>query len=105
MAPRSQNTSWSADEALELLYAAHWRRLVRLAFLLVHDVGTAEEIVQECFVAVHGRWSRLHDVQNVIVADSSVFVTSAGLNPSLTITAIALRVADRIATTRGDPAA
>src|ERR1700749_1685688 len=61
MAPRSQNTSWSADEALELLYAAHWRRLVRLAVLLVHDVGTAEEIVQECFVAVHGRWSRLHD--------------------------------------------
>ena len=61
MAPRSQNTSWSADEALELLYAAHWRRLVRLAVLLVHDVGTAEEIVQECFVAVHGRWGRLHD--------------------------------------------
>ena len=61
MAPRSQATSWSADEALELLYAAHWRRLVRLAVLLVHDVGTAEEIVQECFVAVHGRWNGLHD--------------------------------------------
>ena len=55
MAPRSQATSWSADEALELLHAAHWRRLVRLAVLLVQDVGTAEEIVQECFVAVHGR--------------------------------------------------
>jgi RNA polymerase sigma-70 factor (sigma-E family) len=61
MAPRSQAPGWSADEALELLYAAHWRRLVRLAVLLVHDVGTAEEIVQECFVAVHDRWSRLHD--------------------------------------------
>jgi RNA polymerase sigma-70 factor (sigma-E family) len=61
MAPRSQATGWSADEALELLYAAHWRRLVRLAVLLVRDVGTAEEIVQECFVAVHGRWNRLDD--------------------------------------------
>jgi RNA polymerase sigma-70 factor (sigma-E family) len=61
MAPQSQATSWSADEALELLYAAHWRRLVRLAVLLVQDVGTAEEIVQECFVAVHGRWNRLND--------------------------------------------
>ena len=61
MAPRRQATGWSADEALELLYAAHWRRLVRLAVLLVHDVGTAEEIVQDSFVAVHAEWGRLHD--------------------------------------------
>jgi RNA polymerase sigma-70 factor (sigma-E family) len=61
MAPRSQVSGWSADEALELLYAAHWRRLVRLAVLLVHDLGAAEEIVQECFVSVHGRWGRLND--------------------------------------------
>ncbi|HET7431414.1 MAG TPA: SigE family RNA polymerase sigma factor [Nocardioides sp.] len=59
---RDQRSSgWSADEALELLYAAHWRRLVRLAVLLVHDQGAAEEIVQDCFVAVHARWGRLHD--------------------------------------------
>lgn len=58
---RSQTSGWSADDALELLYAAHWRQLVRLAVLLVHDVGTAEEIVQDCFVAVHARWNRLHD--------------------------------------------
>ena len=61
MAPRERGTGWSADEALELLYAAHWRQLVRLAVLLVRDQGTAEEIVQDCFVAVHARWSRLHD--------------------------------------------
>ena len=61
MAPRTQVSGWSADEALELLYAAHWRQLVRLAVLLVHDLGTAEEVVQECFVAVHGRWNRLDD--------------------------------------------
>ncbi|MBA3781271.1 MAG: SigE family RNA polymerase sigma factor [Nocardioides sp.] len=50
---------WQADEALEQLYAAHWRQLVRLAVLLVRDVGTAEEVVQDAFVAVHGRWSRI----------------------------------------------
>jgi RNA polymerase sigma-70 factor (sigma-E family) len=62
MAPvRSQTSGWSADEALELLYAAHWRQLVRLGVLLVHDVGTAEEIVQDCFLAVHAKWNRLHD--------------------------------------------
>ncbi len=52
---------WSADEALEELYAAHWGQLVRLAVLLVRDVGTAEEVVQDAFVAMHGRWGRLHD--------------------------------------------
>ncbi len=52
---------WDADTALEQLYAAHWRQLVRLSVLLVHDVGTAEEIVQDAFVAVHARWSRLRD--------------------------------------------
>jgi RNA polymerase sigma-70 factor (sigma-E family) len=61
MAPRTRAPGWSADEALELLYAAHWRQLVRLAMLLVHDLGTAEEVVQECFVAVHRRWNHLND--------------------------------------------
>jgi RNA polymerase sigma-70 factor (sigma-E family) len=62
MAPtRSRASGWSADDALELLYAAHWRQLVRLAFLLVHDLGSAEEIVQDCFLAVHTRWNSLHD--------------------------------------------
>jgi RNA polymerase sigma-70 factor (sigma-E family) len=53
--------AWDADEALEQLYAAHWRSLVRLAVLLVRDQGVAEDVVQDAFVAVHGRWRRLHD--------------------------------------------
>jgi RNA polymerase sigma-70 factor (sigma-E family) len=53
--------AWTADEALVQLYAAHWRQLVRLSVLLVHDQGTAEEVVQDAFVAVHGRWGRLRD--------------------------------------------
>lgn len=57
----SDPDGWSADEALEQLYAAHWRELVRLAVLLLHDVGTAEEVVQDAFVAVHDRWGRLRD--------------------------------------------
>lgn len=50
-----------ADGAVEQLYAAHWRRLVRLSVLLVHDQGVAEEVVQDAFVALHGRWRRLRD--------------------------------------------
>jgi RNA polymerase sigma-70 factor (sigma-E family) len=49
------------DEALEQLYAAHYRGLVRLAVLLVADVGTAEEVVQDAFVAMHRRWSTLRE--------------------------------------------
>ena len=29
--------------------------------LLVRDQGMAEEVVQDAFVAVHARWSRLRD--------------------------------------------
>jgi RNA polymerase sigma-70 factor (sigma-E family) len=54
-------STWDADQALDQLYAAHWRSLVRLAVLLVHDVSLAEEIVQDSFVAVHGRWRGLRD--------------------------------------------
>ena len=57
----TERAAWTADEALEQLYAAHWRQLVRLSVLLVRDQGTAEEVVQDAFVAVHGRWSRLRD--------------------------------------------
>jgi choline dehydrogenase-like flavoprotein len=40
---------------------------------------------------------RMHEVDNLYVADSSFFVSSSAVNPTLTIIANALRVADRIA--------
>ena len=40
---------------------------------------------------------KLHDLDNVYVADSSFFVSSSAVNPTLTIIANALRVADGIA--------
>lgn len=53
--------SWDAETALEELYAAHWRSLVRLSALLVRDLGTAEEVTQDAFVAMHDRWHRLRE--------------------------------------------
>src|SRR5271165_1829068 len=50
-----------ADRAVTALYTTHYRSLVRLAALLVRDVGTAEEVVQDSFVAMHGGWRRLRD--------------------------------------------
>jgi len=43
------------------LYQAYYRQLVRLAALLVHDVHTAEEIVQDSFAALHVGLHRLKD--------------------------------------------
>ena len=36
---------------------------------------------------------RLHQADNVVIADSSVFVTSAGYGPTLTLAALAARAA------------
>jgi len=36
-------------------------------------------------------WGRLHDVPNVVVADSSLFPTGAGYGPTLTLVALAIR--------------
>jgi RNA polymerase sigma-70 factor (sigma-E family) len=44
-----------------VLYAAHYRSLVRLSALLLRDVATAEEVVQDSFVAMHDGWRRLRD--------------------------------------------
>jgi choline dehydrogenase-like flavoprotein len=51
----------------------------------------------------------MHELDNVHVADSSFFVSSTSVNPTLTIIANALRVAETVAgrlgaTTLGEPA-
>ena len=55
------SADWDADRAVTVLYSAHYRSLVRLAALLLRDVATAEEVVQDSFVAMHGGWRRLRD--------------------------------------------
>lgn len=45
--------------------------------------------------SVVDRWCRSHDVKNLWVVDCSVFPTSGGYNPTLTLLANAYRVADR----------
>jgi DNA-directed RNA polymerase specialized sigma24 family protein len=50
-----------ADHAVAALYQLHYAALVRLAALLVPDLATAEDTVQDAFAAVHGRWHLLSD--------------------------------------------
>jgi RNA polymerase sigma-70 factor (sigma-E family) len=51
----------AADEAVTVLYQTHHAMLVRTAALLVGDVATAEDVVQDSFIATHSAWWRLRD--------------------------------------------
>jgi RNA polymerase sigma-70 factor (sigma-E family) len=63
---RSEASQVSADAAITELYGAHYRSLVRLAVLLVHDVSTAEEVVQDSFVALHSGLHRLREKEKAL---------------------------------------
>jgi RNA polymerase sigma-70 factor (sigma-E family) len=62
----SPPATWSADEAVTRLFATQYRPMVRLATLLLHDPGQAEEITQDAFVALHERWGRLRDPERAV---------------------------------------
>ena len=41
-------------------------------------------------------WGRSHDVKNLFLIDGSIWVTSGGVNPTSTIQALALYIANAI---------
>jgi RNA polymerase sigma factor (sigma-70 family) len=49
--------SSAVELSFEELYAAQFAPMVRLATLLCGQVEVARDIVQDCFVELHGRWS------------------------------------------------
>jgi choline dehydrogenase-like flavoprotein len=61
-----------------------------------HIMGTAR-MGDDPAKSVCDPWQRLHDVPNVVVADSSVFPTSTGYGPTLTIVTLAIRAARALA--------
>lgn len=63
-APRPMGASPGSID-LEAAYREHYRSLVRLASVLIDDLGTCEEIVQEAFVQVWRRNPRLVDPERL----------------------------------------
>jgi choline dehydrogenase-like flavoprotein len=51
--------------------------------------------------SVVNSYGETHDVPNLYVADSSIFVTSGGVNPTSTLQAVALRIADAVGNSLG----
>lgn len=46
--------------------------------------------------SVVNEWGRSHDVRNLFIVDGSIFVTSGGVNPTSTLQALALYIADQM---------
>jgi choline dehydrogenase-like flavoprotein len=46
---------------------------------------------------VLNKWNQTHDVKNLFVVDGSSFVTGGSQNPTLTITALAMRASEYMA--------
>ena len=60
-----------------------------------HLMGTAR-MGKDPSRSVVNEWGRAHDCKNLFIIDGSIFVTSAGVNPTNTIQALALYVADQM---------
>ena len=96
----SENTSKMLDHAVaratEVLEAAGAKKTVAQPLRRNagwHLLGTAR-MGENPETSVVDRWGRTHDVSNLFIIDGSIFTTSACINPTPTIQALALRTAD-----------
>jgi choline dehydrogenase-like flavoprotein len=60
-----------------------------------HLMGTAR-MGTDPKSSVVNEWGRCHDVKNLFIIDGSIFVTAAAVNPTSTIQALSLHIADSI---------
>ena len=61
-----------------------------------HNLGT-NRMSENPRDGVVNRWGQTHDIANLFISDGSQFTTGAAENPTLTIVALAIRQADRLA--------
>jgi RNA polymerase sigma-70 factor (sigma-E family) len=63
MGPISESADFTVSLPIDVpaLYAEHWRTMVRLAVLLIDDLGAAEDIVQDAFLALHRKADGLRE--------------------------------------------
>ncbi len=88
--------NFSIERATEVLKAAGAHDVISDAPIAGggwHLMGTAR-MGTNPERSVVNEWGRSHDVRNLFIVDGSLFVTSAGVNPTRTIGALALYVTD-----------
>ena len=98
----SENTQRMMEHGIaraeEILTAAGAKRLYCSRTALNspgHLLGTAR-MGTDPERSVVNEWGRSHDVKNLFIVDGSVFVTGGGVNPTSTIQAVALYIADQM---------
>lgn len=92
------NLDWNVERAsMVLREAGAWElETYNPGAMNAHSMGTAR-MGDDPRTSVVDRWCMTHDIPNLGVIDGSVFVTSGCVNPTSTITALALRAADHLA--------
>ena len=95
---------YAADKARTLYQSVGAVQTIRTPpFPASHNMGTCR-MSERPEDGVVDKWGKAHDVPNLFVSDGSVFTTGAAANPTLTIVALAIRQADRIAEQMGQQA-
>jgi choline dehydrogenase-like flavoprotein len=90
----------AARDRAAAMMAASGARTVRIGLNYgAHAMGGLR-MGQDRTTSVVDSYGRSHDVRNLVIADSSVFVTGSGVNPTLTSLAITARAADHLIATR-----
>ena len=95
---RSRMMEHGIARATEILTAAGATNLYTSRTILNspgHLLGTAR-MGNDPERSVVNAWGRSHDVKNLFIVDGSIWVTSGGVNPTSTIQALALYVADQM---------
>jgi choline dehydrogenase-like flavoprotein len=98
----SENTARMMEHgisrATEVLEAAGARNIYTSRTILNspgHLLGTCR-MGNDPERSVVNAWGRSHDVKNLFIVDGSIWVTSGGVNPTSTIQALALYIADQM---------
>lgn len=92
---------WHVERATESFTAAGASQVEAMPLLPIgsHLYGTAR-MGDDPNTSVVDRWGVAHDIRNLAIVDGSVFVTTGGVNPTSTVSALAMRTAEYLATHR-----
>src|SRR4030095_13282603 len=88
------------DKAVEMMAVSGAKKVQVGLNYGAHAMGTCR-MGDEPGESVVDEFCRSHDVPNLFVCDTSVFVTGAGVNPTLTAMAIASRASEQIVRANG----
>ena len=89
---------WTVERMVELHEAAGAKEIITQELWIDqpgHLLGTAR-MGDDPNTSVVDSYGKTHDVENLYVADGSIFVTSGSANPTCTIAALALRVGRKL---------